>query len=789
MCRQSPLLVALMASAVFLGGCHPQQPFYLMEDGDLSHYLDVATEMEYSDVEEDSLDEVRQAHRPFSLTNPDPEEVWDLELEKAVQIALANSKVMRSIGGQILGEPDFLARSPDAVPTVYDPAIIETNPRSGVEAALAAFDTQFTVDAFWEKIDQPRNSFAGVGLESFFPRIAQGDTGSFQAQLTKTAATGGTWQLSHNVEYDAQNISRIFTSSWNVNLEAEFRQPLLQGAGVQYNRIAGPGAIPGFNNGVMIARINTDVALADFEIGVRNLVSDVEIAYWELYFAYRNLHAVIAGRDSGLQTWRQAYAEYVTGKGEAHEEARARQQYFAFRSAMEQALSSLYDTERKLRYLMGLASTDGRLIRPVTEPKLAEWNVDWDEAHYDALARRAELRRQRWQVKRRELEMISAKNYLLPRLDAVGRYRWVGLGDDLIDPDGTVNAFDDAYGSLTSGNFTEWYLGFNFQVPLGFRKEMAGVRHAQLNLARERAKLQDQELEISHQLAFAISELEAALVLTRTNFNRRVAARNEVVTATAKYEAGLQAWTLDQVLDAQRRLAEAESDYYRSLVDYNKAIANVHYRKGTLLEYNGVYLTEGPWPGKAYFDAHRRARQRDASFYLDYGFTRPKVVSRGPVDQFADGGPIVLDDGTILYEGDEQGLEVIPTPAPEPTVAPKKDLPGPPAPTPVPEPPAGGSKSGGKPIAAASYDLGSLDLGLLGGKESGRQSGFRWEPAVKPAAYQQAVAEPPHRIQKETPTPSQDGWSSSDRSGTRNATGANPSAAEAHWTAAGGARL
>ena len=78
------------------------------------------------------------------------------------------------------------------------------------------------------------------------------------------------------------------------------RQPLLRGAGVQFNRIAGPGAQPGVYNGVMLARINTDIALADFEASVRNLVADVETAYWELYFDYRALDAVIAGRESAL---------------------------------------------------------------------------------------------------------------------------------------------------------------------------------------------------------------------------------------------------------------------------------------------------------------------------------------------------------------------------------------------------------------------------------------------------------------------------------------------------------
>ena len=158
---------------------------------------------------------------------------------------------------------------------------------------------------------------------------------------------------------------------------------------------------------------------------------------------------------------------------------------------------------------------------------------------------------------------------------------------------------------------------------------MAGVRNAQLTLAQERAKLQEGELELSHQLAYAIRDLEANYVLSQTNFNRRMAAQREVEAVAAAYETDTV--TLDVLLEAQQTLAQAESDYYRSLVNYNKAIAQVHFRKGSLLEYNGVYLAEGPWPGKAYFDARRRARAREASTYLDYGFTQPKVISRGPI--------------------------------------------------------------------------------------------------------------------------------------------------------------
>ena len=82
-------------------------------------------------------------------------------------------------------------------------------------------------------------------------------------------------------------------------------------------------------------------------------------------------------------------------------------------------------------------------------------------------------------------------------------------------------------------------------------------------------------------------------------------------------------------------------EFYRAIVSYNLSIMDVHFRKGSLLEYNSIYLAEGPWPGKAYFDARRRARERDAGLYLDYGFTPTEGLQPWPVqpapERVADG--------------------------------------------------------------------------------------------------------------------------------------------------------
>ena len=683
------LLVLITILSVTTTGCFPSRSFYFFDDGDLSHYKGAATEIEYPDVNTLSLDEVTQASAPLTVANNEPREIWDLTLEEAMQNALANSKVMRTLGGVPVTSSNLLVASinsarilqnPDTFTTVYTPALRESDPRFGTEAALSAFDAQLTSSLFWNHNDRPIN--LNPALQIFSRNVFLQDTAAFTGQVAKTSAAGTRFFARQLTNYEwNNNPSNFFPSVYTAQVEMEFTHPLLQGSGVDFNRIAGPNAVSGVYNGVTIARINTDIALSDFELGVRNLVSDVENAYWNLYFAYRRLDANVVGRDSSLQTWRKVHAMAAAGAADAAQEAQAREQYFLFRANVEQALSDMYSAESSLRYMMGLASTDGRLIRPADEPTTAKIVFDWNEANQEALARTIELRRQRWTIKRRELELVASKNFLLPRLDADAIYRWRGLGDDLISANGgSKPQFAYAWQNLLNGDYQEWQAGFNFSMPLGFRQALAGVRNAQLQLARERAVLQEQELEASHLLGEAIRFLDRTYMLSQTNFNRRAAAIRQVQAVQQNYEVGR--ITLDQLLDAQRRLADAEQAYFQSLADYNRAIAGVHYRKGSLLEYNAVHLAEGPWASKAYFDAQERARARDAGIFLNYGFTRPQVFSQGPIDQGGFGEEILegeyIPGETIFEEGApaDAGSQT-------PTVAPPMNSELPPIPDPM----------------------------------------------------------------------------------------------------------
>src|SRR6185369_1578502 len=206
--------------------------------------------------------ELLQTPPPLSLANAQPTAYRDLRLQEAIYMALANAKMLRDLGGQLL-------RTPQNAPTVYGPAAQESDPRFGVEGALSAFDAADSSTAYFEKNDRALNNiFFGGGT-----RLLHQDAYVFQNQLTKRAATGTQLTLRNITDYDANNApGNAFPSAWNSNIEMEYRHPLLQGGGVDFNRIAGPGATAGVYNGVMIARINTDISLADLENGVRLLL-------------------------------------------------------------------------------------------------------------------------------------------------------------------------------------------------------------------------------------------------------------------------------------------------------------------------------------------------------------------------------------------------------------------------------------------------------------------------------------------------------------------------------------
>ncbi len=591
----------LGCTILILAGCRSIQPEETSFEGNsIEPYQNFLTSIEYPEVDDATFESAQEAlsNRPLTVSEFEQLKFQELTLEDAIRLAMTNSKVISKIGGQVIS-------APNAAMSVYDPAVQESNPLGGAEGALSAFDARWdTAFNFTRSESKFNNLFFGGGVSNLISNASV-----FNSAITKRTAFGGTYGIRNTINYNRNNspINR-FASTYDMIVQAEFRQSVLRGAGTMVNQVAGPNSTPGLYNGVLIARINQDITLADFETAIRDLVREVERNYWELYYSYRNLDNLMRAREAARVVWEKRELRKKIDRPD--DEAQARQQYFSFQGRVENALAGnrlnagVYGSERELRRLCGLNAADGTILRPSTEPVIAKLEYDWDELQIGAMEKRVELRRQQWTIKQRELEFLAAKNLNRWQLDFVANYGWKGFGDNLAGsrsrPEGS--ALED----LWSGDLDDWNMGFEFGGPIGKRQTHLAVKNAELQLAKARAVLREQQRQVVLNLNGAFTEVDRAYAGIRTNYNARVAIFDELRPKKRRFDLGAGDDDIFFLLDAQQRAANTESAFVRAIVDYNLALVDMTYESGGLLERYGIQLAEGPWSEDAYVNAEAR---------------------------------------------------------------------------------------------------------------------------------------------------------------------------------------
>ncbi len=668
-----------------LTGCTPTQPFFFGERGELAHYIDRAQQIEYPDLYHESLPEVTQSHRPISLDNENFE-YKDMTLEECIAIALVNTQVVKSLPGiqrQNADMASIILSSPGAqLSTAYDPAIVANTTNSqplvidsngsrvmargvaranqvgGVEDALSEFDAQYSSFLSFGTTDRARN--VGTG-NVFNPQQFRGRDGTGQMAISKRMATGGVATLRSQSIYSFNNIptqeagfgnfGRAVPSDYTQVLEAQIQHPLMRGRGAMVNRIP-----------VVLARINEDISIHRYEERIRNLVRDVEFAYWDLYAAYWNFATAKSARDNTALAYKNAKAKAVLENekdpgGGGPQLSRTQATYHDFEAQMIAAFSGggpggdpgVLGREMNLRMLLGWGASDGFLIRPSDKPALGLAEFDWDLTKAEMLTRNLELRTHKWEIKQKELELISSKNSILPDLNLSLGYRWVGVGGRLLSSEGghppfpTGGGTASAWEELLGGGYQEGTLRFDFTPnAFGARRQHSDITKSQLELARSYRVLEEKELASTHLLARyqqTLLSLHRQMTEQYQSYDRHGAT---VAINRSRLDAGIDTgngngleFPLDQLLQAQQNQARAAQAYNRTVAEYNKTLVELHALKGSLLEYNNIALEEGVWADKAYWDAHERARERDAARFMDYGASRPRVISQGDYEQFS----------------------------------------------------------------------------------------------------------------------------------------------------------
>lgn len=584
-------------------------------------YRDQVASIEYPCIDTPTPEAVASSYEPRNLNRRNEDKPREMTLQEALRTALSQNEIIETsaLGG--VGSKAVLT-NPTAASSVYDPAIQSSGVlfgRRSVETALSDFDTTFTTSITGGRLDMNAGgSFAG-----------EGNFVNFRSGLAKQFANGSSLTLNNDWNYtnDLPDYAPKAGPGRPINyfgeIGAQFRQPLLSGSGVEYTRIAGPanpnfGAITGVSQGVVIARINEDISIADFEIAVRNAMRDIEAAYWDLYLAYRTYDTAVVAHQSAMGSWKIAFDLSDVGNGTKMDELQAREQLYETKAAVETSLSTLYKSEAELRRLIGMPMNDGTVLVPVDEPALAEFQPDWQASLRQALTYRVELRRQKWNVKSLQLQLQAARTLVRPRLDFIAGYDLQGAGDRFISQGGGLNS---AVGALKHGNIDSWNLGLEMSMPIGFRFARSQVRNLELQLAKATAVLASQEKNIAHDVATAIQDVTSAYAAAQSNYKRLQASIRRVTLEERRYKAG--GANLDPLLRAQSSRAQAEASYYREVANYNQSLVSLNLATGRLLDMNGISLAEGPWCPEAQCDALLRAQARTHAKDAPHLGTRP----------------------------------------------------------------------------------------------------------------------------------------------------------------------
>ena len=242
-------------------------------------------------------------------------------------------------------------------------------------------------------------------------------------------------------------------------------------------------------------------------------------------------------------------------------------------------------------------------------------------------------------AKQRELQLVAARNFLQPRFDVVGRHRFRGLGRDLTGGEPFQNVIDSpnnndnvsgGFADLGSGNFQEWQLGLELKMPVGMRQAHAGVRFAELGVQRERTVLKEQERKILLDLSNAVADVRRSSSSMSVAEQRYEAAVEYRAQAAERIERGRAQF--DVLLEAQRRVLEAQVQFINAEVENGIAVRNVHFERGTLLNYHGILLSENESDPAAYISANRRRGKRIAP--MNY-VMRDQTIARSKAEQIS----------------------------------------------------------------------------------------------------------------------------------------------------------
>jgi len=498
-------------------------------------------------------------------------------LPRAVAPFLAALVAVAGLNGQEPGEP---SREAEVLP--LDEAIeralrqnlglaiarfVPANAADDVVAEAAAFDLNLFGST---ASSESKAAASGSALDS--ADVPESNSQRARIGADKRLTTGATVTVDSGLRRSTSNNNAVRNPDFGADVGLNLRQPLLRDAWRRINLAP-----------LARARASADQSLFELRSDVLDLLLETEIAYWDLAFARADYALATSSIELAETLLEENRERERLGLVTPLEVLQAEAELINRQEDLIQAERRIDDAQDQLRRTMGGTSFT-RAISGVLEvqtlPQETPSIRPLSDVVADTVRFDADAAAQERAIEVQRINAMLARDDTRPDLDLVAGVTYSGR-----DVEG-----DDALRGAYSRDGHDWNVGLEIRLPWGFREARARVRQAERNLEREKLRLYD--LKQSKALSARTSWRALRAGIKRVEVTRKSLELNEETfeQERARYGSGVVAYR--RVLEAQRDLDEARSNYLSAIIETLRAEVRLSRVDGSILARNGFAWEE-----------------------------------------------------------------------------------------------------------------------------------------------------------------------------------------------------
>ena len=194
------------------------------------------------------------------------------------------------------------------------------------------------------------------------------------------------------------------------------------------------------------------------------------------------------------------------------------------------------------------------------------------ESWRTGLERRPDYLERKEQLEQQQITLKFAYNQLYPALDVSGTYGRNGIG----------RTWGNSIDTLADAEFQKWGGAVVFTIPLSRKKERADYKGQKINVEQAVLQMKQLEEQIIRDIDDAVKKIRSAYAAIGSTREARIFAEAALDAEQKKLENGKS--TNFQVLQLQDNLTQARAAEIAALTAYNKALYDLYFREGTILE-------------------------------------------------------------------------------------------------------------------------------------------------------------------------------------------------------------